>query len=69
MNAHHPSPPPSSASPTPDPLIDEVRRVRERLSAEAGNDPKRLVQSLDSLKANHQGRLILLPAARARKSA
>ncbi len=28
----------------PDPLIDEIRRVRHKISAECGHDPKRLVE-------------------------
>lgn len=29
---------------TPDPLIDEIREVRRKISAEFGHDPRRLVE-------------------------
>ena len=28
----------------PDPIIDEIRRVRHQISAECGHDPKRLLE-------------------------
>lgn len=30
-------------APTPDPVIDEIREVRSRISARFGHDPRRLV--------------------------
>jgi len=30
-------------APTPDPVIDEIREVRARISARFGHDPRRLV--------------------------
>ncbi len=30
-------------TPTPDPVIDEIREVRSRISARFGHDPRRLV--------------------------
>jgi len=29
---------------TPDPLIDEIREIRRKISAEFGHDPRRLVE-------------------------
>lgn len=39
-----------------DPLIDEVRRVREQLSNEFGNDPRRLAEELRRLEREHVAR-------------
>lgn len=45
MSQHEPS------ERQPDPLIDEVRRVREEFSNEFGNDPRRLVEELRRVQA------------------
>ena len=40
----------------PDPLIDEVRRVRVELSNKFGNDPRRLAEELKRLEKEHVAR-------------
>jgi hypothetical protein len=47
--------------PTGDPLIDEVRSIRHKISEEFGNDVKRLAEHLREIERNHQGR-VLQPA-------
>lgn len=42
----------------PDPLIDEVREVRRRISERFGNDPRRLVEHYIELQKKYEGRLI-----------
>ena len=41
-----------------DPVIDEVRQVRQRISARFGHDPARLVAYYMELQERHQDRLI-----------
>jgi hypothetical protein len=41
-----------------DPLIDEVREVRLRISQEFGNDPRRLVEHYMELQKKYADRLI-----------
>ena len=41
-----------------DPVIDEVREVRRRISARVGHDPTRLVAYYIELQRQYQGRLI-----------
>ncbi|MBI2298447.1 MAG: hypothetical protein HYU66_05760 [Armatimonadetes bacterium] len=42
----------------PDPVIDEIRRVRREISAEHGNDPARILEYYTSLQARLAGRLV-----------
>jgi hypothetical protein len=44
-----------------DPVIDEIREIRQRISARFGNDPARLVAYYMSLQEQHQERLIAPP--------
>lgn len=46
-----------------DPVIDEVREVRRRISARVGHDPTRLVEYYIELQRQYQGRLIAAPEA------
>jgi hypothetical protein len=47
----------------PDPLIDEVREVRRRISERFGNDPRRLVEHYIELQKQYESRLIHPPAS------
>jgi hypothetical protein len=42
----------------PDPVIDEVRAIRHRISAQFGHDPRKLVGHYMELQARHSDRLI-----------
>ena len=42
----------------PDPVIDEVRRVRREISAEYGNDPARMLEYYEELQARLKDRLV-----------
>ena len=44
-----------------DPVIDEVRKVRDRISARFGHDPERLVAYYIELQKQYRGRLIKAP--------
>jgi hypothetical protein len=46
-----------------DPVIDEVREVRRRISARVGHDPARLVAYYIELQQQYQARLIGTPEA------
>jgi hypothetical protein len=46
-----------------DPVIEEVREVRRRISARVGHDPTRLVAYYIELQKQYQGRLIGGPEA------
>ncbi len=46
-----------------DPVIDEVRAVRQRISARFGHDPARLVAYDLELQERHRDRLIDRPKA------
>jgi len=46
-----------------DPVIDEVREVRQRISARFGHDPARLVSYYMELQERHRDRLIDRPKA------
>jgi hypothetical protein len=46
---------------TNDPVIDEVREVRHRISACVGHDPARLVAYYIQLQEQYRGRLIGTP--------
>jgi hypothetical protein len=41
----------------PDPVIDEVRDVRRKISARFGHDPRRLVEHYIELQKQHADRL------------
>ena len=41
-----------------DPVIEEVREIRRRISARVGHDPTRLVAYYIELQKQYQGRLI-----------
>lgn len=44
-----------------DPVIDEVRQVRQRISARFDHDPERLIAYYIELQKRHQDRLINQP--------
>lgn len=51
------------AKPTPrpqlaDPLIDEVRQIREEISRDCGHDLKKLFEELRKIQERHQDRVI-----------
>jgi len=46
-----------NVSPSPDPLIDEVRQRRRELSERYGNDLGRLCEVLQQMQAEHPERL------------
>jgi hypothetical protein len=46
-----------------DPVIEEVREVRRRISARVGHDPTRLVAYYIELQRQYPGRLIAAPEA------
>jgi len=41
-----------------DPVIDEIRAVRSRISAQCGHDPEKLVRYYMELQRRHANRLI-----------
>ncbi len=47
-----------AAPPNKDPLIDEVRRIRLRMSARYGNDVRRLCDHLRRVEKRYAGRLV-----------
>jgi hypothetical protein len=47
--------------PKPDPVIDEVREVRHRISERFGHDPERLVAHYMELQEQYRDRLIRAP--------
>ena len=42
----------------PDPIIDQIREVRHRISAQFDHDPKRLVEHYIKLQERHADRLV-----------
>lgn len=44
--------------PFSDPLIDEVRAIRQRISERFGNDVRRLAEHLKEVERRHRGRVI-----------
>ena len=50
-----------SAKAPSDPVIDEVREVRSRISAEFGDDPTKLIEHYIKLQQQHAERLIKAP--------
>ena len=47
---------------TPDPLIDEVRAIRKKISDRFGNDVERLMDHLAEVERSHDGPVISDPA-------
>jgi hypothetical protein len=47
-----------------DPIVEEVRRTRERLLAEAGGDLRKLVERMRELEAREDRPAIVLPPRR-----
>lgn len=45
----------------PDPLIDEIRAIREEMSRRVGNDVGRLIDSLKPIEAQHANRVVQPP--------
>ena len=45
-------------APRPDPLIDEVRALREAVSAEGGHDVRKLCERLQQLEQQYAARLV-----------
>ena len=43
----------------PDPVIDEIRRIRHEISAEHGHDPRKLVEHYVKLQEQYEDRLVL----------
>ncbi len=46
-----------------DPVIDEIREVRHRISARFGHDPEKLVAYYIELQERHRDRLLPMPKA------
>ena len=46
-----------------DPVIDEIRAIRQEISARFGHDPARLIAYYIESQKQHQGRLIEPPKA------
>ena len=44
-----------------DPVVDEIREVRKRISARVDHDPVRLVSYYMSLQERHRDRLLTTP--------
>lgn len=42
----------------PDPVIDEIRRIRHQISAEHDHDPRKLVEHYMKLQEQYRDRLI-----------
>jgi hypothetical protein len=47
-----------SSPPTSDPLIDEVRAIRQRISEQFGHDVDRLVEHLREMELRQPGRVV-----------
>ena len=52
-----------------DPIVEEVRRTRERLLAEAGGDLRKLVERMRELEAREDRPAIVLPPRRVKPNA
>ncbi len=48
--------------PLPDPVIDEIREIRHRISASFGHDPAKLVAYLMEYQEQFRDRLIYAPS-------
>lgn len=46
---------------TPDPLVDDVREVRHRISERFGHDPARLIEYYMKLQEQYRDRLVTAP--------
>lgn len=44
-----------------EPLLDEIRQVRRRISAGIGHDPRRIVEYYARLQEEHRARIVDLP--------
>ena len=42
----------------PDPVIDEIRKIRHDISAEHGHDPRKLVEHYMKLQEKYRDRLV-----------
>lgn len=47
---------------TPDPLIDEVRAIRKKISDRFDNDVDSLMDHLTQVEKSHQGRILSDPS-------
>src|SRR4051812_46260269 len=47
--------------PLPDPVIDEIREIRHRISAMCDHDPAKLVAYLMQYQAQYRDRLVVVP--------
>ena len=47
--------------PMPDPVIDEIREIRHRISAECDHDPAKLVAYFPKIQEQYSDRLITSP--------
>ena len=45
----------------PDPVIDEIREIRHRISAMCGHDPAKLVAYFQQIQEQYSDRLITAP--------
>ncbi len=48
----------------PNPIVDEIREVRHRISEEFGHDPKRLAEHYMKLQEEHADRLVRSPESK-----
>jgi len=48
-------------TPQTDPVVDEIREIRRRISKEFGNDPDKLVAHYIQLQERYRDRLIVAP--------
>ncbi len=55
--------------PTPDPLVDEIRKVRHELSERFGHDPARLVEHYMKLQDQYRERLLTPPPGSGKSAA
>ena len=53
-----PTPDKTPSVPTPDPLIDEIRAIRSKISAEFGDDVNQLVEHLREVEQQHASRVL-----------
>ncbi len=58
----------SSRSPRPDPLIDEIRAIRQKISDEYGNDIRRLGAHLQEFQRQFKDRVITDPAVMTKRA-
>lgn len=53
-------------TPKPDPLIDEIRRIRREISESHGNDVRRLGAHLQEIQRKFASRVVHVPVDRSR---